>query len=307
VVPTIEVTEKAMRKAFTLIELLVVIAIIAILAAILFPVFTQAKESAKKTQTLSNVKNMGLGAIIYIGDADDNYPLGYSFDTTARTWRYNFIIRTPAGWTGGPQNTEPRKSEDGLFWSNAIYSYMKSWDIYSVAGAPNTTVVTATPVVKPANIGFAYNGLLHAYSSTAAASPATLPLFWGGNGKQNMIGFGSSNPGLLCNVAGTEACRYTPGAHPQTGVAGQGGTMYFINGCNVGVTNGPTHKAHGDDTVWMYADGHAKVKKIGMQASPANTDGFNDPNTGYYAGGKCAQSYWWDGSHPWLFRPDYQP
>ncbi|MBW7928909.1 MAG: prepilin-type N-terminal cleavage/methylation domain-containing protein, partial [Fimbriimonadaceae bacterium] len=44
------------RKGFTLIELLVVIAIIAILAAMLFPVYAQAKESAKKTTNLSNVK-----------------------------------------------------------------------------------------------------------------------------------------------------------------------------------------------------------------------------------------------------------
>jgi prepilin-type N-terminal cleavage/methylation domain-containing protein len=48
-----------MRKAFTLIELLVVIAIIAILAAILFPVFAQAKASAKNTQELSNMKQLG--------------------------------------------------------------------------------------------------------------------------------------------------------------------------------------------------------------------------------------------------------
>ena len=47
-----------MRRAFTLIELLVVIAIIAILAAILFPVFAQAKEAAKKTSCLSNQKNI---------------------------------------------------------------------------------------------------------------------------------------------------------------------------------------------------------------------------------------------------------
>lgn len=59
------------RKAFTLIELLVVIAIIAILAAILFPVFAQAKEAAKKTQDLSNQKNISTAQMIYSGDADD--------------------------------------------------------------------------------------------------------------------------------------------------------------------------------------------------------------------------------------------
>jgi prepilin-type N-terminal cleavage/methylation domain-containing protein/prepilin-type processing-associated H-X9-DG protein len=62
------------RRAFTLIELLVVIAIIAILAAILFPVFAQAKEAAKKTQDLSNVKNITLAPIMYAGDQDDTLP-----------------------------------------------------------------------------------------------------------------------------------------------------------------------------------------------------------------------------------------
>lgn len=63
-----------MKKAFTLIELLVVIAIIAILAAILFPVFAQAKASAKRTADLSNVKNIGMGFQLYGGDNDDTLP-----------------------------------------------------------------------------------------------------------------------------------------------------------------------------------------------------------------------------------------
>lgn len=62
------------KKGFTLIELLVVIAIIAILAAILFPVFSQAKEAAKKTQCLSNGNQVGLGLMMYLSDNDDFYP-----------------------------------------------------------------------------------------------------------------------------------------------------------------------------------------------------------------------------------------
>lgn len=62
------------RVAFTLIELLVVIAIIAILAAILFPVFARAREAARKTQCLSNVKQLALGTLMYAQDYDETFP-----------------------------------------------------------------------------------------------------------------------------------------------------------------------------------------------------------------------------------------
>ena len=62
------------RRGFTLIELLVVIAIIAILAAILFPVFAQAREKARQTTCLSNMKQMGTAIMMYVQDYDEVTP-----------------------------------------------------------------------------------------------------------------------------------------------------------------------------------------------------------------------------------------
>jgi len=73
------------RKGFTLIELLVVIAIIAILAAILFPVFAKAREKARQTTCISNMKQLGLGFMQYIQDSDEHYP-------SSNNWG--------AGWAG---------------------------------------------------------------------------------------------------------------------------------------------------------------------------------------------------------------
>ena len=62
------------KKAFTLIELLVVIAIIAILAAILFPVFARARENARRSSCMSNLKQIGLGTMQYTQDYDEYLP-----------------------------------------------------------------------------------------------------------------------------------------------------------------------------------------------------------------------------------------
>lgn len=94
---------KTVNKAFTLIELLVVIAIIAILAAILFPVFAQAKASAKTAATLSNVKQNITGALLYSADFDDYVvPAG-------DPWWVDPIIPT---------------------WSMVMYPYVKNLDLY---------------------------------------------------------------------------------------------------------------------------------------------------------------------------------
>lgn len=62
------------KHGFTLIELLVVIAIIAILAAILFPVFARARENARRTSCMSNVKQMALATMQYTQDYDEKLP-----------------------------------------------------------------------------------------------------------------------------------------------------------------------------------------------------------------------------------------
>ncbi|RYX84339.1 DUF1559 domain-containing protein [bacterium] len=65
------------KSAFTLIELLVVIAIIAILAAILFPVFARARENARRSSCMSNMKQIGLGLMQYTQDYDERMPARY--------------------------------------------------------------------------------------------------------------------------------------------------------------------------------------------------------------------------------------
>jgi len=77
-----------MRRGFTLIELLVVIAIIAFLAAILFPVFAKAREKARQSSCLSNVKQMCVAVLSYAQDYDEGLPTSYNpfVPTTCDQW-----------------------------------------------------------------------------------------------------------------------------------------------------------------------------------------------------------------------------
>jgi prepilin-type N-terminal cleavage/methylation domain-containing protein/prepilin-type processing-associated H-X9-DG protein len=76
------------RRGFTLIELLVVIAIIAILAAILFPVFARARERARMASCLSNLKQIGVGTMMYVQDYDELFPNTISW---GRLWTGDWI------------------------------------------------------------------------------------------------------------------------------------------------------------------------------------------------------------------------
>lgn len=103
------------RCGFTLIELLVVIAIIAILAAILFPVFAQAKEAAKKTQTLSSIKQLALANIMYSADHDDRFPFSSTFNRTPNGTCMGGTVFGPSSFRAWTQFIFPYVKTDGEF------------------------------------------------------------------------------------------------------------------------------------------------------------------------------------------------
>jgi prepilin-type N-terminal cleavage/methylation domain-containing protein/prepilin-type processing-associated H-X9-DG protein len=117
------------KKAFTLIELLVVIAIIAILASILFPVFGRARENARKTSCLSNLKQLGLGFTQYMQDYDGQLPGAGQYQkwTNGGHWVQG---RTAASLTDNNgvylTASNPTVNVEG----GAIYPYVKSAQIY---------------------------------------------------------------------------------------------------------------------------------------------------------------------------------
>jgi len=135
-----------MRKAgFTLIELLVVIAIIAILAAILFPVFARAREKARQTSCLSNIKQISLGYMMYASDYDSWFP----------------------GFLTGHTSPNNRVS-----WHDVISPYLKNTQVYYCVSsgfylAPNR-YSTSTTSTNPDGYGTDYYG----FKSSMIPNPA---------------------------------------------------------------------------------------------------------------------------------------
>jgi prepilin-type N-terminal cleavage/methylation domain-containing protein len=115
---------KRRRDAFTLIELLVVIAIIAILAAILFPVFAKARAAARKVSGLSNLKQIGLGTMMYTQDYDERFPY----------YNWGLMSCNESGNAGGPGTLSGDSPGFGAYsaaaWCNSVMPYVKNTQIF---------------------------------------------------------------------------------------------------------------------------------------------------------------------------------
>jgi|SRR5579871_517087 len=133
------------KRAFTLIELLVVIAIIAILAAILFPVFGQAKEAAKKSASMSNMKQVGIAAVLYANDSDDCFPL------TER---------------GGDVDDAHE-----YYWGDMIQPYARNWQFLEAPGADSPLQFKPQPL--PYSQQWSYNyGVNDVTADSQACTPS---------------------------------------------------------------------------------------------------------------------------------------
>ena len=123
-----------MRRGFTLIELLVVIAIIAILAAILFPVFARAREKARQTSCLSNIKQLTTAALMYVTDNNDTL-FGHIQGTRSDFWP---------------------PEEPFINWAQQIYPYVMNEQLFNCPSRA-ANQFNYDPVARDTRFGYGIN------------------------------------------------------------------------------------------------------------------------------------------------------
>lgn len=284
------------KSAFTLIELLVVIAIIAILAAILFPVFAQAKEAAKKTKTLAEAKQVGTAMQVYLSDHDDTFPIMHPVDPATRTYLHSAnnifgyrLAAVPAGWGANAAFTQA----DSVAWQNSIFPYTRNnqimggsgLNVYSGSALDYTSAPAGLPVTALAG-----NGLLNTWSATAVNSPSRLPLLWYGNGREAYRGYAYTTPYLRCTQTGSvsapaDPCIFNAGGRSQGGAAARAreDTYEFT----FDPMNDTVQSIAGGNII-VHADTSAKFYRMGTnsqpQASARPTNAIMEPGYVYTTG-----------------------
>ena len=238
-------SHKILRKtAFTLIELLVVIAIIAILAAILFPVFGRARENARRSSCLSNLKQIGLGILQYAQDNDER------------------VVR---GWTGnnGFQNSDSNPASEKWKWMDSIYPYVKSEQIFNCPS--DTYTAPRGPYRYYKNLTAASTNFYGSYSQNNT--------YWGTNGNPASPGSGdgTNSPSLASFEEPAETIQTVEGIGDYEFAWGTVATQATINSSVSPRRLLTVQERHLERTNVLFCDGHAKSLKLDYLVTPSTT------------------------------------
>ncbi len=188
-----------LNKAFTLIELLVVIAIIAILAAILFPVFGQAKAAAKKAACISNIRQIGMAALMYSNDYDDVGPgaaIGAADAGLVGGWIY--YNRFPADDGALPAGYDVTKG--------SLYPYIKNGGIF-VCPVDNFAKTSGNSFAINECVTIPNNGFEEGMSLTSLEAPSDTAYFleeW----ENETANTGSTDDGFYVPIANGVSSRH---------------------------------------------------------------------------------------------------